>query len=217
MNRRVAALLCAALMIMLLYGCGSDDAVPDGQTTPEPLTTPEATFNEAALPEPTPTPVVLLSADAMIFALVRNEDMGVSFYCPSHWIGKPARSTLQFEEPTPGDTFASRIAITHMSVSKRPDVKAMQSEVARFLKLLEREYDSVTAGEVREKVPAMGTNGYRQKYAATKGDESITGYVLLCYTSADSRLYLVHFAAEESRYLEINDIWDRALASLQRL
>ena len=203
-TRKLACLLLACLMLALT-GCGSRDT-DDAAPTEAPAFTAEPT------PEPTPepSPVPRVAIGDYQYYLLTNTTLAVIFKYPSHWINKPGKSTISYEEPVnPGETPA-RLAVTSKAVTERQTSRMMQQHLADFLALVEQKYTDYQAGEVKDDVAIMETTGLRQRYTARDPEtgEAITGYALVCYVRNARRVYLLHFTAPTRSYDELSAVID---------
>jgi|GEM_PF-3544332 len=216
--KRLLSILLIALLSFQLAGCssgGGGDPAPSPEATLEvviDLITPDPTPTPTATPEPTPLP----GADEISFTDVSNATLSLMFTVPDHWVTNPARRTVQYEEPTGEGVTPARVAITYKTLTKKPDTKAITAQRNKFVELLKEEYDEITLGESSANIKVMNVKGYRTRYTAKIGDEAITGYILFCYIDSGRRLYLIHFSAPAERYIALDSVWDKVLASIQR-
>lgn len=201
-------LLCLFLSLMLLFlsGCGNDEKsdVVEETATPAPTQT--------ATPEPTvsPTPVPQVSIADYQYYVVTNGTLAVSFKYPSHWINEPGKASIRYTEPVnPGQTPA-QLTVTSKVMDIRPGRTEMSNQLKSFLDLVSEHVYDFEAGEYKEGVAMLDTEGIRQKYTArdTETGEAITGYALMVYVRAAKRIYLLHFTAPSSRYDEMSTIID---------
>ena len=203
-NRLIAMLLIFGLMLAGLSGCGSDSGSTN--TTPEPVATLEIT------PEPTviPTAVPVVDISEYDYYYITNRTVGVSFKYPSHWINKPGRYTISYEEPVDPGVTPARLAVTSKTVGAKTDDNDVKDQMEYFLTLVQTQYNSYIPGEFKEDVSIMDTTGIRQKYTArdTETGELITGYVLMCYLKQMRKIYMLHFTAPSRRYDDLSVIID---------
>ena len=217
--RRACALAITLLLAFLLCGCGdtqneTNDDVAENQQFSTDIPPPDI-FETIEAPEP--TPVRLLNTYEMIYVENTSDMMGIKYYCPRDWKALPANKSIVYEEPSPEGMTPARMSITYKRMKAKPSAKALRAQMNEFFHLIDTQYKSFTPGEVNEKVKALNSQGYRQRYTAVTGDgEMITGYVLLCYTENDKRLYLIHFMANDTRYTELDAMWNQVIMSIKR-
>jgi len=215
--KRSLSLFLAALLIVALAGCSSGNG-PAPTPTPEPSI--EVTEGPTPTPEPTPSPTPeptpLPAARDFTYMEVANATLAIAASIPDFWIASLAKRSICYEEPTERGTPA-RVAITCKVLAKKPDGKAMQNQMEKFLALIRDGYQDYSQFDANNKVKALGiSNGYRMRYQGTSGDEAISGYVLMCYVESGRRLYLIHFSAPTARYAELDEVWNKIIASLHR-
>lgn len=202
--KKYMCLLLACLTLLLTSCSKSDEPVAEPTQSPTPAPT------ETPVPTPSPTPVPVVDIADYQYFIVNNSTLAVSFKYPSHWINTPGKSTICYVEPVnPGET-AARLAVSSKVVSERPTDKELKAELTDFLALVEASFPGYEAGEQKDDVSIMETNGVRQKYTAHDSEtgESITGYVLICYVRNSRRIYLLHFTAPTGEYDQLSAVVD---------
>ena len=209
MKKRALCLLI--ICAVALSGCGKSSDVP-AEETPAPTEAPTAT------PEPTPSPAPVPTVDVADYEyfLVTNTTLGVMFKYPTHWINKPGRSTISYNEPVnPGET-ACRVAVTSKLLSEKPTSREVRLQLDSFVDQIKIAYPDYTEGDIEEDVEVMGATGLTLQYNARDPEtgEGITGFVVMCYQKDTRRLYLMHFTAPSRRFTEMRPVLQEIQNSL---
>jgi len=215
MKRIIAALLCAA-MLLVLSGCtAKQDADISVTAAPdEAADAADQDVQDEAMPvigaESTMLPSMPVSAYSYVPLTI--ESSGLYMEVPSHWERRPSSNSIYYLEPVEEGDVPGRIVFTIKPVSRiRSDTLANQ--LKSYFAIILEGFDTYEWSDVSTDLPfAGGKTAAWVTYSGTKGGIDYKGYVIM--GARAKTIYVFHFRCQADDYDSFTKVIDRVRDSI---
>lgn len=217
MKKRLLAI--ALLAVLMLTGCGSDDAVTPEATevpAPTPVVSDGGDVPAPGVPDEddgvdysyspiefvateTATPVPAITLDDYVYVWKIDDVIKLKYMMPKHWNQEWGEHTVQLTEPVSDSELPARIAISSYRVGSDQSSDKMKQHLRNLLKSISKTYESFSFDkDINRKNKFIRYYGYSVYYRAERDGVSYRGFVIIC--NIGKWIYAYHYSAETEKF-----------------